>query len=150
MSTFYILRNLRNSRILKLMVTMTRSKLKSKLQFDLSHLQPLRNVPTKHQPPNFFQRYCPDKLLKVKITTVKSKVKSRSHHDIICTPTTPTQFPYQVLTSYSLQFPRYSPDKILKVKVTTVMSKVNSRSHHDDAHLQPPTNVLTKYQLPTR
>ena len=29
------------------------------------------------------------------------------------------------------------------------MSKVKSRSHHDDAHLQPSTNVPTKYQLPT-
>ena len=28
-------------------------------------------------------------------------------------------------------------------------SKVKSRSHHGDAHLQPPTNVPTKYQLPT-
>ena len=28
-------------------------------------------------------------------------------------------------------------------------SKVKSRSHHDVAHLQPRTNVLTKYQLPT-
>ena len=27
--------------------------------------------------------------------------------------------------------------------------KVESRSHHDIAHLQPPTNVPTKYQLPT-
>ena len=29
------------------------------------------------------------------------------------------------------------------------MSKVKSRSHHDIVHLQPPTNVHTKYQLPT-
>ena len=28
-------------------------------------------------------------------------------------------------------------------------SKVKSRSHHDVAHLQPLTNVHTKYQLPT-
>ena len=28
-------------------------------------------------------------------------------------------------------------------------SKVKSRSHHDVAHLQPLTNVSTKYQLPT-
>ena len=28
-------------------------------------------------------------------------------------------------------------------------SKVKSRSHHDFAHLQPLTNVPTKYQLPT-
>ena len=28
-------------------------------------------------------------------------------------------------------------------------SKIKSRSRHDIAHLQPLTNVLTKYQLPT-
>ena len=28
-------------------------------------------------------------------------------------------------------------------------NKVKSRSHHDAAHLQPLTNVPTKYQLPT-
>ena len=28
-------------------------------------------------------------------------------------------------------------------------SKVKSRSHYDGAHLQPPNNVPTKYQLPT-
>ena len=31
----------------------------------------------------------------------------------------------------------------------TIRSKVKSRSHHDIAHLQPPTDVPTKYQLPT-
>ena len=39
--------------------------------------------------------------------------------------------------------------QILKVKVTMASSKVKSRSHHDVAHLQAPTNVPTKYQLPT-
>ena len=38
-------------------------------------------------------------------------------------------------------------DKILQVKVTT--AKVKSRLPHDVTHLQPPTNVPTKYQLPT-
>ena len=36
-----------------------------------------------------------------------------------------------------------------KVKVTMTRSKVKSRSHYDVAHLQPLTNVPTKYQLPT-
>ena len=40
-------------------------------------------------------------------------------------------------------------NKILKVKVTTTRSKVKSRSHYDAVHLQPLTNVPTKYQLPT-
>ena len=29
-----------------------------------------------------FLRYCPDKILKVKVTTARSKVKSRSHHNV--------------------------------------------------------------------
>ena len=66
-----------------------------------------------------------------------------------CTPTNPNQCPYQVSTSYTLQFPRYNLDKIFKLKVTTARSKVKSRSHHDVAHLHTLTNVLTKYQLPT-
>ena len=33
--------------------------------------------------------------------------------------------------------------------VTTARSKFKLRSHHDAAHLQPPTNVPTRYQLPT-
>ena len=59
------------------------------------------------------------------------------------------QCSYQVTSSYTLWFLRYSPDKILYVNVTTARSKVKSRSHHDVAHLQPPINVPTKYQLPT-
>ena len=62
-------------------------------------------------------------------------------------PTIPNQCPYQASTSYTLRFLRYSPDKILKVKVTKARSKVKIRAHHDVAHLQPPTNVPTKYQL---
>ena len=52
-STFYILQNPRNGldKILKCMVTMTRSKLKSRMQHYVLHLQPLSNVPAKHQPP---------------------------------------------------------------------------------------------------
>ena len=88
----------------------------------------------------------PGQNLKVKVTTVRSKVKSRSHNDIAylqLSTNVPTKY------SYTLQFPRYSPDKISKVKVTSAMSKVKSRSHHEVAHLQPPTNVPIKYQLPT-
>ena len=73
-------------------------------------------------------------------------VKSRSHYDIVHLP---PQCPYQVSTSYTLQFPRYSLDKIFKLKVTTARSKAKSRSHHDVAHLHFLTNVPTKYQLPT-
>ena len=50
-STFYTLWNARNSHILKLMVTMTRSKAKSRLHHDVAQLQPQTNVPTQCQLP---------------------------------------------------------------------------------------------------
>ena len=54
-----------------------------------------------------FPRYSPDKILYVKVTTAKSNVKSRSHHDVAhLHPLTNVPTKYQ-------PFPRYSPDKIL-------------------------------------
>ena len=50
---------------------------------------------------------------------------------------TPDQYPYQLLTSYTLQFPRYSWGKILKIKFTMIRSRAKSRSHHEAAHLYP-------------
>ena len=69
-----------------------------------------------------FPRYSPDKIFKLKVTMARSKVKSRSDHDVAhLQPLTnvpimyqlPNQYAYKVPTSYTLQFPRYSPDKIL-------------------------------------
>ena len=53
LSTFYTLWNPRNSpdKILKLMVTMTRLKVKSKSHHDIAHLQPLTNATIKYQLP---------------------------------------------------------------------------------------------------
>ena len=55
-STFYIAWNPRNSldKILKLMVTTTRSKVKSRSHHDVAYLQPLSNVPTKYQLPALY------------------------------------------------------------------------------------------------
>ena len=52
-STFYKLWNQRNNpdKILKLMVTMTWSKVKSRSHHDVAHLHSLTNVPTKYQLP---------------------------------------------------------------------------------------------------
>ena len=58
-----------------------------------------------------FLRYSPDKILQIKVTTERSKVKSRSYHD--AANLHPQPMPYQESTSYTLLFPRYSPDKIL-------------------------------------
>ena len=82
------------------------------------------------------QRNRPDKILKLMVTMTRSKVKSRSHHDVAHLQP-PSQCPYKVSTSYTLRFPRYSPDNILYIKDTTARSKVKSRSHHDIVHLHP-------------
>ena len=51
-----------------------------------------------------FQRYSPDKILKVKVTTTRSKVKSRSDHDAAnLQPLTNVPTKYQLPTSYSLR-----------------------------------------------
>ena len=74
-------------------------------------------------------RYSPDKILKFKVTRARSNQGST----MILHTYTPTQCPYQVSTSYTLQFPRYSPDKNLNINVTTARSKVKSRLHQDVA-----------------
>ena len=55
-STFCTLQNPRNSldKILKLMVTTKRSKVKSRSHHDVAHLKPLSNVPTKYQRPTLY------------------------------------------------------------------------------------------------
>ena len=127
-------------KILELIIKTTRSKVKSRSHHDVVHLQTPTNVSTKYQfhTPYSFRdiartRFCRSRSLR------KGQIKVISRH---YTPTTPNQCPYEVSTSYTLQFLRYTRDKIFKLKVT-------SRSQHDVAHLHPPTNVPTKYQLLT-
>ena len=67
----------------------------------------------------------------------RSKVKSRSHHDVAhLHPLTNIPTKYQLPTPYGFR-------DIARTRFS------NSRSHHDAAHLQPLANVSTKYQLPT-
>ena len=95
-----------------------------------------------------FLRYSPDKVLQVKVTTARSKVKSRSDHDLAhLHPLTNVPTKHQLPTPYC--FRDISLDKIFKLKVTTARSGVKSRSHHDVVYLDPPTNVLSNYQIPT-
>ena len=108
MSTFYTLWNPRNSpdKILKLMVTMTMSKVKSRSHHDVAHLQLLTNVPTKVSTSCtlHFLRHSPDKILQIKATTAWSKVNSRSHHDAThLQPPTNVPATYQLLTPFSFQ-----------------------------------------------
>ena len=125
---------------------MTRSKVKSRSHHDAAHLHPLTNVSTKYQLPT---PYSFRDIARTRFYRSRSLQQGqRSNHDVAQLHP-PNQCPYQVSTSYTLQFPRYSPDKIFKLKVTAARSKVKSRSEHDVAHLQPLSNVPTKYQLPT-
>ena len=129
---------------------MARSMVKSRSHHDIAHLQPLINVPTKHQLPTPYGFWdiarTKDFIGQCHYGKVKGQIKVRPW---CCIPTPPNQCPYHVSTSYTLRFLRYSPDKISKLKTTVARSKVKSRSDHDDAHLHILTNVPTKYQLPT-
>ena len=62
---------------------------------------------------------------------------------------TPKQCPYQVSTSYTLQFLRYSPDNLYRLRSLQQGQRSNQGHIMTIAHLQPPANVPTKYQLPT-
>ena len=73
-------------------------------QLNDAHLQPLSNAPTNYQLPTSFQRYCLDNILKVKVTTARSKVKSRSHHHIAhLQPPTNVPTKYQLLAPYAFR-----------------------------------------------
>ena len=50
-STPYGIKEINPVKILKLLVTMTRSKVKSSSHHDVAHLHPVTNVPTKYQLP---------------------------------------------------------------------------------------------------
>ena len=84
-----------------------------------------------------------NKILKVKVTMTRSKVKSRSHHDAAdLQPLTNVPTKHQLPTPYSFR-------DIAQTRFYTSRSKVKSRSDHDIEHLHPLTNVPSKYQLPT-
>ena len=76
-------------------------------------------------------RYSPGKFLKIKVTIARSKVKSRSHHDVAHLHPLPN-----VPTTYQLSTP-YGYCDIAQTRFyrsTSLLSKVKSRSHHDVAH----------------
>ena len=90
-------------------------------------------------------RYSPDKMLKIKGNTARSKVTSKPHHDVThLRPLSDVPATYQLPTQYGVS--RYSPDKNRKVQVTMGWLKIKSRSHNDFAYLHHLTNVPTKYQ----
>ena len=123
--------------------------MKSRSDHDIAHLHPLTNIPTKYQLPTPYGFRDIARTRFYRSRSLQQGQRSNQGHAMTLHTYTPNQCPYQVSTSYTLQFPRYSPDKIFKLKVTTARTKVKSRSDHDVAHLHPLTNVPNKYQLPT-
>ena len=89
---------------------MARSKVKSRSDHDVAHL--LTNVPTKYQVPT---PYGFRDIARTRFHRSRSLQGQRSNQGQTMTlhTYTPNQCPYNVSTSYTLQFPRYSPDKIL-------------------------------------
>ena len=86
-----------------------------------------------------FPRYSPDKILQVEVTTVRSKVKSRSDHDVAhlhLLTNVPTR--YQLPTPYHFQAIAWTIFYRSRSH-TTARSKDKSRSGHDFAHLHPLT-----------
>ena len=59
------------------------------------------------------------------------------------------QFPYQILTFYTLRFLRYGSINTVRVKVIKARLKIESRSNYDEAQLHPLTIFPTKYQFRT-
>ena len=94
------------------------NKVKSRSHHDAAHLQPLTNVPTKHElsSPYAFRDLAWTRFYRS--STLQQGQRSYQGQ----TMTLHTYTPYQVSTSYTLWFLRYSPDKIFKLKVTTARS----------------------------
>ena len=89
-----------------------------------------------------------DKILQVKVTMARSKVRSRSHHDVAhLHPLTNVPTKYQLPTPYS--FRNIAQTIFYRSRSLRQGSKVKPRSHYDITHLKPLTNVPTTYQLPT-
>ena len=134
----------------KLKVTpTTRSKVKSRSHYGVVHLQPKSNVPTTNQLPTL---YSFRDIAQTKFSRSSSLHQDqRSNQDYTMTLHTyiPEPMSQPNINFLHLTASEILPGQIFKVKVTTARSNLKSRSHHDTAHLQPPANVPTKYQLPT-
>ena len=81
------------------------------------------------------------RFFKVKVTTVRSNVKSRSNYDKV-----QLHFPTNVPTKYKLPAPYGFRvmvwTRFFNIKITTARSKVKSRLNYDIAHLHPQPKSL--------
>ena len=106
---------------------MARSKVKSRLHHITHYTPQLMSLPTINLSTCYtlqFLRYSPDNIVTVKVTTVRLKVKSRSHYDIAhLHPLTNAPTTYELPTPYSL---RYSLAKIISATCPDTMCESNT------------------------
>ena len=131
------LTNSKNSpdKVLKLMVT-TRSKVKPRSHHDVAHLQPLNNVPTKYQLPTL---YSFQDIARTIFSNPKSLLQTYNPQ-----PMTLTSINFLHLTASKKQ-----PEQDFKTHEHYDKVKGQTKITPYVAHLQPLSNVPTKYQLPT-
>ena len=115
--TFYNLRFPRH-KILKVKITMARSKFKSRSHHDVAHT---------YTPQQCSYQVSTSYTLQFLRHTMNRILKVHAHAEL-----TPNQCPFQASTSYMLQFLRYSLDKILNFNITTakVRGKINVTPLH--------------------
>ena len=104
-----------------------RSLWKAQRSPNIAHLHPSNQRPV-HISISYalqFPKYSLGKIFKLKVITARSKVKSRSHHDITQLHPLTMFLPQSI--SYHLRFSRYSLDMIFKLKVSNTRSKVKSK-----------------------
>ena len=92
---------------------MARSKVKSWSDYDVAHLHTLTNVPTKYQLPTPYGFRDIARTTFYRSRSLWQGQRSNQGQAMTLHTYTPNQYPYQVLTSYTLRFLRYSLDKIL-------------------------------------
>ena len=90
---------------------MARSKVKSRSHYDIAHLHPLTNVPTKYQLPTpyGFRNIAQTRFYRSR--SLWQGQRSYQGHIMTLHTHTPNQCPYQVSTTYTLDFLRYRKDK---------------------------------------
>ena len=91
---------------------MARSNVKSRSDHDVAHLHPLTNVPTKYQLPTSYSFRDIGRTRFYRSRSPQQSQMSNQGHTMTLHTYTPNQCPYQVSTSYALQFLRYSQDKV--------------------------------------
>ena len=92
---------------------MARSKVKSRSHYDIAHLHTLTNVPTIYQLPTPYGFRDIAQTRFSNSRSLRQGQRSNQGQNMTLHTYTPNQCPYQVSTSYTLQFLRYRPDKPL-------------------------------------